>query len=241
MKTSDFDFQLPEELIAQTPLERRDGSRLMLLDRETGETQHRHFYELPQFLRPGDCLVLNDSRVLPARLIGHREPGGGAAEVLLLIDRGEKVWECLVRPGRRLKAGTRLSFGDGALTAQVLEVCENGNRLVRFSYAGIFLEVLERLGRSNPAAKGALTGSDAYQAGKRILIASQNPVFREMMKSNEYTRDSIKKAIMEVTGVRYGIGPYNGPAPAVQEAPKAAPVEDILQRAQEAGVPVDIR
>ena len=86
--------------------------------------------------------MLNDSRVLPARLIGHREPGGGAAEVLLLIDRGEKVWECLVRPGRRLKAGTRLSFGDGALTAQVLEVCENGNRLVRFQYEGIFLETL---------------------------------------------------------------------------------------------------
>lgn len=103
-------------------------------------------------------------------------------------------------------------------------------------------EVLERLGRSNPAAKGALTGSDAYQAGKRILIASQNPVFREMMKSNEYTRDSIKKAIMEVTGVRYGIGPYNGPAPQSQEeAPKAAPVEDILRAAQEAGVPVDIQ
>ena len=102
--------------------------------------------------------------------------------------------------------------------------------------------VLERLGRSNPAAKGALTGSDAYQAGKRILIASQNPVFREMMKSNEYTRDSIKKAIMEVTGVRYGIGPYNGPAPQSQEeAPKAAPVEDILRAAQEAGVPVDIQ
>ncbi len=103
-------------------------------------------------------------------------------------------------------------------------------------------EVLERLGRSNPAAKGALTGSDAYQAGKRILIASQNPVFREMMKSNEYTRDSIKKAIMEVTGVRYGIGPYNGPAPQSQEeAPKAAPVDDILRAAQEAGVPVDIQ
>ncbi len=124
-----------------------------------------HFYDLPSLLRPGDCLVLNDSRVLPARLIGHREPGGGAAEVLLLIDRGEKVWECLVRPGRRLKAGTRLSFGDGALTAQVLEVCENGNRLVRFQYEGIFLETLERLGKMPlpPYIKAELADPERYQ------------------------------------------------------------------------------
>ncbi len=109
--------------------------------------------------------MLNDSRVLPARLIGHREPGGGAAEVLLLIDRGEKVWECLVRPGRRLKAGTRLSFGDGALTAQVLEVCENGNRLVRFQYEGIFLETLERLGKMPlpPYIKAELADPERYQ------------------------------------------------------------------------------
>ena len=109
--------------------------------------------------------MLNDSRVLPARLIGRREPGGGAAEVLLLIDRGEKVWECLVRPGRRLKAGTRLSFGDGALTAQVLEVCENGNRLVRFQYEGIFLETLERLGKMPlpPYIKAELADPERYQ------------------------------------------------------------------------------
>ena len=98
MKTSDFNYQLPEELIAQTPLERRDGSRLMTLDRNTGAWEHHHFYELPDFLNPGDCLILNDSRVLPARLLGQRLPGGGACEVLLLIDRGEKTWECLVRP-----------------------------------------------------------------------------------------------------------------------------------------------
>ena len=103
-----------------------------MLDKETGARRHTHFYDLPSLLRPGDCLVLNDSRVLPARLIGRREPGGGAAEVLLLIDRGEKVWECLVRPGRRLKAGTRLSFGDGALTAQVL-----GNRVTRLYDVGV--------------------------------------------------------------------------------------------------------
>ena len=120
---------------------------------------------MPNLLRPGDCLVLNDSRVLPARLIGRREPTGGAAEVLLLIDRGEKVWECLVRPGRKLKPGTRLSFGDGALTAQVLEVCEGGNRLIRFEYNGIFLETLERLGKMPlpPYIKEELQDPERYQ------------------------------------------------------------------------------
>ena len=106
MKTSDFDYELPPELIAQTPLERRDASRLMTLNEATGEVGHRHFYELPSLLRPGDCLVLNDSRVLPARLIGHRE-SGGAAEILLLTDKGDKSWECLVRPGRKLREGAR--------------------------------------------------------------------------------------------------------------------------------------
>ena len=104
MKTSDFYYDLPERLIAQTPLDQRDSSRLLVLDKQTGEVEHHHFYELPQFLNPGDCLVLNNSRVLPARLIGHRQ-SGGVAEILLLIDRGDNVWECLVRPGRRLREG----------------------------------------------------------------------------------------------------------------------------------------
>ena len=147
MKTADFDFYLPDELIAQTPLERRDASRLLVLDKETGETRHMHFYDLPGLLRPGDCLVLNDSRVLPARLLGRREPGGGAVEVLLLTDRGDKVWECLVRPGRKLKPGTRVSFGDELLHGEVLSVEEGGNRLIRFDYQGIFLELLEQLGK----------------------------------------------------------------------------------------------
>ena len=165
MKTSDFNFELPEELIAQTPLERRDASRLLTLDRTTGEWRHRRFYELPQLLRPGDCLVLNDSRVLPARLIGHREPGGGMCEVLLLIDRGEKTWECLVRPGRKMRRGTRLSFGGGELTAQVVDELEGGNRLVRFDYEGIFLEVLERLGKMPlpPYIKAELQDRERYQ------------------------------------------------------------------------------
>ncbi|HJG87756.1 MAG TPA: tRNA preQ1(34) S-adenosylmethionine ribosyltransferase-isomerase QueA [Pseudoflavonifractor capillosus] len=165
LKTSDFYYDLPQELIAQTPLDRRDGSRLMVLNKETGETSHHHFYELPDFLRPGDCLVLNDSRVLPARLLGHREPTGGAVEVLLLIDRGSKVWECLVRPGRKVKPGTKLSFGDGLLTADVLEEVEGGNRLIEFHYDGIFLEILEQLGKMPlpPYIKEELSDPERYQ------------------------------------------------------------------------------
>ena len=165
MKTHDFYFDLPQELIAQTPLERRDGSRLLTLDKETGEWTHRHFYDLPQLLRPGDCLIMNDSRVLPARLLGHRLPGGGACEVLLLIDRGDKTWECLVRPGKKLRPGARISFGDGELTAEVTAEVEGGNRLVRFEYEGIFLEVLERLGKMPlpPYIKEELQDQERYQ------------------------------------------------------------------------------
>ena len=165
MKTSDFDFYLPEELIAQTPLERRDSSRLLTLDKCTGEIAHRHFYELPQLLRPGDCLVLNNSRVLPARLIGHRLPGGGACEVLLLTDKGDGLWECLVRPGRKLKPGAQVSFGEGRLTATVEAEASGGNRLVRFHYQGIFLEVLEELGKMPlpPYIKEELQDNERYQ------------------------------------------------------------------------------
>ena len=147
MKTHDFYYELPPELIAQTPLERRDSSRLMTLNRETGEIGHHHFYEILDYLNPGDCLVLNNSRVLPARLLGHREPTKGAVEVLLLRDKGDGLWECLTKPGRKTQKGTALSFGDGALTATVEEALENGNKLIRFHYEGIFLEVLERLGK----------------------------------------------------------------------------------------------
>ena len=166
MKTVDFDFYLPEELIAQTPLERRDASRLLTLDKVTGQTGHYHFYDLPKFLKPGDCLVLNDSRVLPARLIGHR-PTGGACEVLLLVDKGDKCWECLVRPGRKLKPGAQVIFGDDALTATVEEELEDGKRLVRFHYDGIFLEILERLGKMPlpPYIKEELQANERSQTG----------------------------------------------------------------------------
>ena len=165
MKTSDFYFDLPKELIAQTPLEKRDQSRLLLLDKRTGATEHHHFFELPQFLRPGDCLILNDSRVLPARLLGHRLPGGGACEVLLLTDKGDNVWECLVRPGKKLRPGAQVSFGNGELTAEIVDEVEGGNRLVRFHYEGIFLEVLEALGKMPlpPYIKAELQDNERYQ------------------------------------------------------------------------------
>jgi len=165
MKTHDFYFDLPQELIAQTPLERRDGSRLLVLDKSTGAVEHRHFYDLPEYLHPGDCLILNNSRVLPARLLGHRLPGGGACEILLLIDRGDNVWECLVRPGKKLRKGARVSFGDGELTAEIVEELPDGNRLVRFEYEGIFLEVLERLGKMPlpPYIKEELQDQERYQ------------------------------------------------------------------------------
>ena len=165
MKKSDFYFDLPQDLIAQTPLERRDGSRLLCLDKVTGAMEHRHFYDLPEYLRPGDCLVMNDSRVLPARLMGHRVPGGGVCEVLLLTDKGDGVWECLVRPGRKLRPGAEISFGNGELTATVEAEIEGGNRLVRFHYDGIFLEVLERLGEMPlpPYIKEKLADAERYQ------------------------------------------------------------------------------
>ena len=165
MKTKDFDYELPEELIAQTPLEKRDESRLMCLDKKTGAISHQHFYELPEFLKPGDCLILNNSRVLPARLLGQRLPGGGACEVLLLIDRGEKTWECIVRPGKHLRKGAKMQFGGGELTAEVTDVLPDGNRMVKFDYEGIFLEVLERLGKMPlpPYIKEELADQERYQ------------------------------------------------------------------------------
>ena len=173
LKTSDFDFELPERLIAQTPLERRDGSRLLTLDKTTGQTGHFHFYDLPRFLRPGDCLVLNDSRVLPARLIGHR-PTGGACEVLLLVDKGDKCWECLVRPGRKLRTGAQVIFGNGELTATVEEELADGKRLVRFAYEGIFLEILEHLGKMPlpPYIKAELQDNERYQTVYSKVVGS---------------------------------------------------------------------
>ena len=164
MKTSDFWYDLPEELIAQTPLQKRDTSRLLALDRVTGEITHKHFYDIIDYLKPGDCLVMNDSRVLPARLLGHR-PTGGAVEVLLLRDLGDKKWECLCKPGRKMQVGNEVIFGSGELTATVTEVKDDGNRVVEFRYEGIFLEVLERLGKMPlpPYIKEELADQERYQ------------------------------------------------------------------------------
>lgn len=164
MNKSDFDFYLPEELIAQTPLEKRDNSRLLHLDKNTGKIEHKHFYDIKQYVRPGDCLVLNDSRVLPARLIGTR-PTGGAVELVLLKDLGDNCWECLSRPGRKTKPGQELIFGNGELTAVVQDLTQGGNRIVKFAYKGIFLEILERLGKMPlpPYIKEELQDSERYQ------------------------------------------------------------------------------
>ena len=164
MNKSDFDFYLPEELIAQTPLEKRDNSRLLHLDKNTGKIEHKHFYDIKQYVRPGDCLVLNDSRALPARLIGTR-PTGGAVELVLLKDLGDNCWECLSRPGRKTKPGQELIFGNGELTAVVQDLTQGGNRIVKFDYKGIFLEILERLGKMPlpPYIKEELQDSERYQ------------------------------------------------------------------------------
>lgn len=164
MKTYDFWYELPEELIAQTPLQQRDSSRLCVLNRQTGEVTHRHFYDILDYLRPGDCLVMNDSRVLPARLLGHR-PTGGAAELLLLKDLGDKKWECLAKPGRKLQEGQQVIFGNGELSATITQVKDDGNRVVTFHYEGIFLEVLERLGKMPlpPYIKAELQDQERYQ------------------------------------------------------------------------------
>lgn len=146
LKKSDFYYDLPEELIAQDPLSDRSSSRLLSLDKITGETGHHSFKEIPQFLRPGDCLVLNNTKVIPARLMGHKEETGAAIEVLLLKRKDKDKWETLVKPGKKAKPGANIIFGDGLLKGRVLDVLEEGNRLIEFTYEGIFEEVLDQLG-----------------------------------------------------------------------------------------------
>lgn len=165
LSTKDFDFDLPEELIAQTPIEPRDASRLLILDKESGEIQHRHFYDIIDYLNPNDCLILNDSRVLPARIYGIKEGTGARVEFLLLAAKGDDVWEVLAGPGKRAKPGNRFSFGDGLMTAEVLEIIEDGNRLVKFSYQGNFYAVLDQIGQMPlpPYIKKKLEDKERYQ------------------------------------------------------------------------------
>jgi len=147
MKTSDFNYDLPEELIAQDPAGRRDASRLLVIDKKTGERQHKIFHDIIDYLVPGDCLVLNNTKVIPARLLGERETTGGKVEVLLLKRKDNDIWETLVKPGKKARPGSRLVFGEGLLKAEVLDVVEDGNRLVKFEYSGIFEEILDQLGK----------------------------------------------------------------------------------------------
>lgn len=146
MKTSDFYYDLPQELIAQDPLEDRSSSRLLHLDRQTGELEHTDFKHITKYLNPGDCLVINDTKVIPARLYGHKTETGALIEILLLKRRENDIWECLVKPGKKARPGAQIAFGDGILTGEIIDVVEEGNRLIQFHYEGIFEEILDRLG-----------------------------------------------------------------------------------------------
>ena len=172
MKTSDFYYDLPEELIAQDPLEDRSSSRLLVLDKKTGETEHHVFREIVNYLDPGDCLVINDTKVIPARLIGAKEETGAKIEVLLLKRGADDVWETLVKPGRKAKPGTRISFGDGLLTGEVVDIVDEGNRLIHFEYEGIFEEILDRLGQMPlpPYITHQLKDKDRYNT-----VYAENP------------------------------------------------------------------
>lgn len=165
LKKTDFYYDLPEELIAQDPLPDRSASRLLSLDKRTGETGHHSFKEIPRFLRPGDCLVLNNTKVIPARLIGHKEETGAAVEVLLLKRKDKDTWETLVKPGKKARPGAVIVFGDGLLKGRVMDVLEEGNRLISFTYEGIFEEVLDRLGEMPlpPYITHKLTDKNRYQ------------------------------------------------------------------------------
>ncbi len=172
MKKSDFYFDLPERLIAQVPLQRRDSSRLLILNKQDGAILHRHFPDVREYLKAGDCLVINNTRVIPARLIGKKADTGAAIEVLLLKDRGQDSWECIVFPGKKLRTGARVVFGEGMLTGEITEVLEDGNRIIKFEYEGVFLQVLEAVG-TMPLPhyiKEQLADSERYQT----VYAQQN-------------------------------------------------------------------
>ena len=200
LKTSDFYYDLPQELIAQTPLAQRDASRLLVMDRNTGALRHARFPDLKEYLNPGDTLVLNDSRVLPARLLGHRDPTGGAAELLLLKDEGEGRWECLARPGRKLKPGEKVRFGDGELTATILEDLQEGKKLVQFHYDGIFLEILERLGKMPlpPYIKEELQDGERYQT----VYSRENGSAAAPTAGLHFTRELLSE--IEAMGINLG-------------------------------------
>lgn len=198
LTTEDFDFYLPDELIAQTPLENRDQSRMLVLDPNTGAIEDKHFYDIIDELNPGDALVMNDTRVLPARLHGVKTETGGHLEVLLLHNTEGNVWETLVKPARRAKVGTKIDFGDGLLQATVVEELEHGGRMIEFSYDGVFLEILEQLGEMPlpPYIKERLEEQDRYQT----IYAKENGSAAAPTAGLHYTPELMQK--IEEKGVK---------------------------------------
>lgn len=197
MRTSDFWYDLPQERIAQTPIEPRDHSRLLCMDRKTGECVHRHFYEIQNLLRPGDLLVMNDSRVIPARLLGEKEGSGGAMEFLLLEQKGKDEWETLVRPGRKAKLGARFVFGGGLLKAEIAEVLPDGNRIARFEYQGDFFHVLDLVGQMPLPhyITEELKDKERYQT----VYARENGSAAAPTAGLHFTRDLL--AVLEAKGI----------------------------------------
>ncbi|WP_368790754.1 tRNA preQ1(34) S-adenosylmethionine ribosyltransferase-isomerase QueA [Companilactobacillus farciminis] len=198
LSTEDFDYDLPEELIAQTPIKDRDHSRLLVLDHETGEYQDKHFYDIFDYLNPGDALVMNNSRVLPARLYGTKEDTDGHEEVLLLNNIEGDKWEVLMKPARRAKVGTKVQFGDGQLEAEVLENLEHGGKIIEFHYQGIFMEILEQLGEMPlpPYIKEKLDDPDRYQT----VYAKENGSAAAPTAGLHWTKDLLKQ--VEAKGVK---------------------------------------
>ena len=210
MKTSDFWYELPEELIAQTPVQQRDSSRLLAATRKTGVWEHRHFYDILDYLNPGDTLVMNDSRVLPARLLGHR-PTGGAVEVLLLRDLGDNEWECLVKPGRKMQIGQEAIFGEGQLRCTVTDIRDDGNRVVKFDYQGIFLEVLESLGKMPlpPYIKAELEDQERYQTVYSREVGSAAAPTAGLHWTPELLKKAVEKGVqLAFVTLHVGLGTF---------------------------------
>ena len=211
MDVKDFDYYLPEELIAQDPLEDRSGSRLMVLDKETGEVEHKHFTDILDYLHQGDCLVINNTKVIPARLFGVKEDTQAKIEVLLLKRKENDIWETLVKPGKKAKPGTKLVFGDGLLTGEVVDVVEEGNRLIQFHYEGIFEEILDQLGQMPlpPYIKHQLKDKNRYQT----VYAKYDGSAAAPTAGLHFTKDLLQKVkdmgveIAEVT-LHVGLGTF---------------------------------
>ncbi len=211
MKTSDFYFDLPQELIAQDPLEDRSSSRLLMVNKNSGETKHEVFRNVTDYLKPGDCLVLNNTRVLPARLLGVKEETGAAVEVLLLKRRENDIWETLVKPGKKMRPGAKLSFGDGRLKAEVLDVVEEGNRLVQFTYEGIFEEVLDSLGEMPlpPYITHKLQDKNRYQTVYAKYDGSAAAPTAGLHFTNELLAEIEKKGIkLAYVTLHVGLGTF---------------------------------